>query len=305
MNPLSIRNQPITALVAACACWGIATVITKSVLASISPITLLVIQLAVSVTSLWGLVLIRRTQRPAPTPWLRHLLLGWLNPGIAYTLSLLGLAATTVSMSTLLWATEPILILSLAWLVLRERLAPSLLLWCATAALGVVLVGGLGSSGAATGDLGGNALVSAGVLCCAFYTVLARRSGLEADTVRSLAVQQTAALAWTLAIWLWEGLVTDAAPQLPPSWPVLMWAGISGLLYYALAFWLYLRALSQVRASLAGAMLNLTSVFGVAGAYFFLGERLTPAQWLGGGLILGAVLAILWRPGPVSVPADP
>lgn len=46
------------------------------------------------------------------------------------------------------------------------------------------------------------------------------------------------------------------------------------------AFWFYLGRLSRVRAGLAGAILNLTSVFGVAGA----------------GLILAAVLALMARP---------
>ena len=43
-------------------------------------------------------------------------------------------------------------------------------------------------------------------------------------------------------------------------------------------------------------MLNLTPVFGVAGGYLFLGERLAPLQWLGAGLILAAVLVIVAWP---------
>lgn len=42
------------ALAAACACWGLRTVITKNVLGSVSPITLLVTQLAVSAAGLCG-----------------------------------------------------------------------------------------------------------------------------------------------------------------------------------------------------------------------------------------------------------
>ena len=43
--------------------------------------------------------------------------LGLLNPGAAYALSLLGLTTITASLSVLLWALEPLMILFLAALV--------------------------------------------------------------------------------------------------------------------------------------------------------------------------------------------
>jgi drug/metabolite transporter (DMT)-like permease len=67
---------------------------------------------------------------------------------------------------------------------------------------------------------------------------------------------------------------------------------MSGVLYYALAFWLYIRGLKKVPASLAGFFINLLPVFGVSAAYIFLGERLTPIQWVGAILILFAVGSI-------------
>jgi drug/metabolite transporter (DMT)-like permease len=70
------------------------------------------------------------------------------------------------------------------------------------------------------------------------------------------------------------------------------WAVISGLIYYALAFWFYISGLRQMSASEAGLYLNLIPIFGVGGAYIFLGDRLTPLQWMGAICILLAVLAI-------------
>lgn len=46
--------------------------------------------------------------------------IGILNPGLAYTISLLGLTQTTASNSALLWAAEPILIIGFACLILCE-----------------------------------------------------------------------------------------------------------------------------------------------------------------------------------------
>lgn len=73
---------------------------------------------------------------------------------------------------------------------------------------------------------------------------------------------------------------------------------ISGLIYYAAAFWFYVSALRSVAATTAGMFLNLIPVFGVTSAYIFLDERLTGIQWMGGAIILLAVLALLAFAGP-------
>ena len=91
---------PAVSLILACALWGIATVISKAVLASTPPLTLLFIQLVPSVVVLW-LIVLARGRRTFPWRGLVPLaLLGLLNPGLAYTLSMLGLAETTASVAT-------------------------------------------------------------------------------------------------------------------------------------------------------------------------------------------------------------
>jgi drug/metabolite transporter (DMT)-like permease len=72
-----------------------------------------------------------------------------------------------------------------------------------------------------------------------------------------------------------------------------MWAFVSGLVYYALAFWFYIVGLKKIPAGLAGFFLNLIPIFAVGGAYLFLGERLAVGQWVGAVLILAAVVMIL------------
>ena len=68
----------------------------------------------------------------------------------------------------------------------------------------------------------------------------------------------------------------------------------------AAAFWIYLKALQTVPATTASIFLNLTPVFGVAGAYILLGERLTQSQWVGAAIILASVIALLmWKADPI------
>ncbi len=85
--------------------------------------TLLPIQLAASLVVL--VVLMRRQGVPLRTGLALLGRLGLLNPGIAYALSLLGLATITASLSVLLWALEPLMILLLAAWFLHERITPA------------------------------------------------------------------------------------------------------------------------------------------------------------------------------------
>lgn len=158
---------PIISLTAASALWGVATVISKELLATVPPILFLIIQLGSSVVLLWLLVLVRGFGQLQGRGWLPLTLLGVLNPGFSYTLSMLGLARTSASVATLLWAAEPALIVGLAWLVLREPLKLRLVAATAAAAGGVLLVSGLALGAAAASDLSGNILILGGVLCCA------------------------------------------------------------------------------------------------------------------------------------------
>lgn len=98
----STSASPVVCLTLAAAFWAVGTVISKALLASVSPITFLAIQLVPSVAVLWALVLIAGIP---PAGWrvlLPVALLGWVNPGLSYTLSMLGLARSIASVATLL-----------------------------------------------------------------------------------------------------------------------------------------------------------------------------------------------------------
>jgi drug/metabolite transporter (DMT)-like permease len=290
---------PIVSLTLASALWGIATVISKAVLASVPPITFLVIQLAPSATALWVLVLARGTHSRTWRGLFPLALLGLLNPGLSYTLSMLGLTQTTASVATLLWAAEPALIVVTAWLLLQETITPRFLIVTAAAACGVLLVSGIiGSSSLVSASAYGAALILGGVLCCALYTVLSRRIASRIDPLPAVAIQQTVGLIWAIAIWpLEQGDAINNVAAL--SQRELLGGALSGLMYYAAAFWFYLNALRSVTATTAGIFLNLTPVFGVASAYIFLGERLTQSQWVGAATILLSVLVLLtWAAAP-------
>ena len=295
-SPLARRH--VLSLVLAAACWGIGTAVSKQAVAEIPPLTLLVVQLAVSLVFLTLVARLRGENLPGGRDGRRLARLGLLNPGLAYALSLLGLAQISASLSVLLWALEPVLILVMAVLVLRER--PGMML----IALSGVAVGGLALvlyDPAASGAIPGILLTIAGVGCCAVYTVATRRwLPSVGSTLGVVVAQQAHALAFAVVL-----LAIAAGAGIPVMPTTLTSLGIastvlSGLVYYGLAYAFYLAGLRWAPASIAAMSFYLIPVFGVAAATL-LGDRLAPLQWLGAIVVVLSVGVVTVR----SAAAEP
>jgi probable blue pigment (indigoidine) exporter len=294
------RPRHVIALVLAAACWGAGTAVSKQAVAELPPLTLLAFQLVTSVGFLGVVTRLRR--EPMPRGREGRLLgrLGLLNPGLAYALSLIGLTGITASLSVLLWATEPILILGLAAVVLGERAGLGL------AVPSLVAIGGLALvlfDPTAAGTVVGIGLTIAGVAACAVYTVATRRWLLGSDSTFGIVLaQQLHALAFAIAALVAVAISGGAILPGSPSMTGLASAAVSGLLYYALAYSLYISALRAVPASVAAASFYLIPVFGIAVAGAF-GERLEPIQWVGAILVVSSVAVITIRAARPVPPA--
>ncbi len=290
MSNSRIAGRDFLGLILAAGCWGTGTVVSKAALAEIPPFTLLGVQLASSIAVL-GVLMTRNgvaLRGTAPAILGR---LGLLNPGIAYALSLVGLVTITASLSVLLWAFEPLIILFLAAIFLGERITPSLVALSLLAVAGMVVVVYEPDT---AGHLTGIALTVAGIGCCAAYTVITRRFIPEAEETSTVVLAQEAyALVLAVALIIVVGLAggTVAPTRLTPLG--LGSAIVSGALYYAGAYWFYLGALRRVPASLAAVSFYLIPIVGVAGGALLLGERLEPRQWVGAAIVLGAILGIM------------
>ncbi|MFL5771210.1 MAG: DMT family transporter [Chloroflexota bacterium] len=280
-----IARRDLLLLILAAASWGVGTVVSKRAVEEIPPFTLLAVQLAASLAAL--VVLTRASGIPlrGSPPVLSRL--GILNPGIAYALGLAGLTWISASLSVLLWALEPLLILVLAGVFLREGVASRLVALSLIAASGMVLVMFDPAGG---GQWPGIVLTLAGIGCCAAYSIIARRFvGASDSTAPVVVAQQAYALGFALIV---VAAVAVLGGDVRPSAisPVGLASAIaSGVLYYAAAYWLYLSALRRVPASLAASSFYLIPVFGVAAGALLLGERLEAVQWLGVTIVAAAI----------------
>lgn len=292
MTLFRLGLKPSFALFLACFIWGAATALNKELLGPISPIPLLIIQLLPGVGLFSLLTFCSGHRLPKGINLAKAAALGLINPGISYTLSMLGLERISASIASLMWATEPIMILILAGIVLAEPITRKLLIIVGLGLAGVALVVGvIGGSDTLGVDPIGVLLLAGAVLLCAIYTVFSRKVTISVDPIPLLAVQQSIGLIWAMGMLV----LTSGGNAIPDMSAIplvsVTLAAMTGFLYYGLSYWLYLYALRHLPAAVAGGYFNIIPLVTILLALVFLGERLATLQW--GGAILIAISAIL------------
>ena len=180
------------ALFLAALCWGLAPVATRYLLASFSPLQLVVLRFSIASLLLLPLLLPLRHHRWTAKEVIWTLFCGatgviGYNVPVAY-----GLRVLPSGIAGLLIATEPIWILLIAALVLHERISWSVLLGLLLSLAGIVLLLGqetLGSTGNADFIIGA-LLVLLAALMWSIYTVsvrsLSKKLGARTSTALTL-----------------------------------------------------------------------------------------------------------------------
>jgi drug/metabolite transporter (DMT)-like permease len=285
-------RRAILWLVAAAACWGVDTTLSAYALQQLQPPDLFVAETVVGAVAVWAaLRWTRGYQRPVR---LRpHLVLGLIEPGVAYLFFDLGLRRTSATSAGLLTSTETLLAVALAVIVLGERLRPLAVGALAAGVVGTVAVSTSGGGGHAT--LVGNLLVLAGSLTAGSYYLIARRLPTADDALTGTGFQLLAAagigLAYAAVAWPIHGSGLASASAVH-----LLVASTTGIVGIAVPYFLLNRALATVPASAAALTLNLVPVFAVASAVALLGEALMILTVLGGALILSSLVVISRTP---------
>jgi drug/metabolite transporter (DMT)-like permease len=281
-----IRTQPraaALALLVAALCWGVSTALSKVAIAQLAPVDLFAIEVSTGAVCL-GVAALARGARPG-RPDGRVMLLGVLEPGLAFLLFDVGIAHTAATDGALLLSTDSLFTAGLAAAFLGERLGPRLRLALAAGVAGSVLVSL--NAGGGMGSLAGDALVLAASLSAAGYGVLARRVAPGRDTLSLTAVQMLVAAAIALAAA--AGTLAGHHSRLGQADAGHLAAALGvGILASVVPFVLYNAAIARVTATAAGLTLTLVPLFGTLAALVLLHEGLTGVQLAGGACVLAA-----------------
>lgn len=285
--------------------WGFGISAVKQALDYLPPAHLLVVQLLFSAVAIGALALMQRVRWPQRRQAVVGGATGILEFGLGYGVGTIGLYLTTASNTALISTSEPFFVLVLAWIILREPLSPRMVACALAAAAGLVLVVAPDTTHARMSLLGGDMLLLFQYFCGGLYAILSRRAVADTDPLALCTLQFGSGCLFAAAL-----VALASMLGLIGEWPSLSvaavgWALLSGMLQFALPFWLHLVALRHMPASLFSFFLALVPVFGVAGAMLFLGERLTAIQIAGGVILLAALLPVTRQHAAHDVDAQP
>lgn len=285
-----LPSLSVCCIIGSAACWGGATVFSKVLLDSMPSLMLLVIQLVASVIALLILHLVTMGVPKLSRGILLSATLGVFEPGMAYLLALYGLARTSATNACLLSALEPVMVALLAVLFLGERLSRTeaflgILAICCSMLLNFEELS-LSSFSLKEGDL----YIIAGTAAAAVYVILSRNAVRTHRALLVALMQQATGLIVASLAFMLSGGFRDI-PREFFSTELIILAACSGIIQYALAFFLYLLALRDLKVSSVSIYLSLIPLFGMATAWIFLVEPLSIFKLFIGVLLVALIYA--------------
>lgn len=264
-------------------------VVSKYALDFIPPFTLLWLRY---VTALCVLYPLAARQHTAPLTRADHrifLSIGLVGYVISVGLQFIGTRLSSAHNGAIITSASPAFILLFAWLMLGERLTTRKLCSVLLATVGVIIVVGWDSGAAGGGGvlLGNLALIGAAVTW-ALLSVMARKfsASLSPLVITAGAVFWAAIMTTPLMVVEWRFMPAHGLGN-PLLWGAVLYLGVVAT---AGAFYFWNKGLSLVEAGTGSVFFFLQPVVGALLGWLVLGEQLTRSFFIGGGVILLAVL---------------
>jgi drug/metabolite transporter (DMT)-like permease len=270
--------------------WGISFIATKVAVQQVSPAVVVWLRFTIGVFIML-VVLIVRHQLWLPTlkEALYYALLGFIGIAFHQWLQSNGLVTSQASTTSWIVSTSPIFIALLGWLFLREKIGLRTVLGIGLATLGVLLVVSKGNLPTiSSGNFGtpGDLLVLISAPNWAIFSVLSRQALKDKPALFVLFYV-------ILFGWLFSSIpviTIQGWGQLsqinPTGWLAVAFLGI-GCTAMAYIFWY--AGLQAIPAAQAGVFLYIEPLISMVAAAVLLGEAITLAALVGGGMILAGV----------------
>ncbi len=233
---------------------------------------------------------IRRDWPVIRANWKTMLVLGAIGVGTHNGLAYLGLNYTTAINGVILNSFIPIMIITISWIFLHERLAPVQIAGVMISLAGVLTVL---SKGRVDTLLGfhlnvGDLFIILSMALWSVYTIGLRWRPAGVNLLSFLFVVAVIGDLCVLPLWLGEMALGRHV--------VWSWTNVAALVAVALfssvlAYTFWNHGVEEVGANVAGLFVHLMPVFGVVLAWLFLGERMEPYHVAGIALILAGIWA--------------
>ena len=280
---------PVVVVILGSFLWGSALSVVKIALEDFDPFLLVFLRMAIVFIVITPFVLIKfwpiRLYRKKDLILL--VLLAFCDPVAFFVFEALALQNTSASQAGMMWALSPLLNVVLAWLIIKEKTTVPVLI-CFFAAIGgvVMLTMAGGISGSAPNPILGNFFELLSLCGVAGLVVIVRFLRGRYPVVLLVWFQTMIATVTLIPVLFLDSVKMPTEIRSEPT---------MALLYLALGVSLGAQSCSNfgiARLPVArfSALGNMVPVFGVLCGLIFLGETLTPLQWVACLIVFGAVL---------------
>lgn len=279
-------------------------VIAKGALLAISPLTVALVRFVTASLVHLGILRFRfGGGRIARGDWPLFLLLGFLVVPVNQGCFLFGLARSTPSHASLLYALTPLVVLLFARTFLREEGLVAKALGILVAFVGVVIILLERGLRREIEFLSGDLLILLAVFGWSGYTVLSKRMLARYDPMVVTGASIIAGTVISLPALLVPGALAPVATMSVGAWGAIAYLSVvTSVIAYPL--WSY--ALRHMDASKVAVTSNTQPIVTAVLSWIFFREQFTPGFFVGAALILGGVTWVeTRRPGVRSAAAVP
>lgn len=286
----------VLTLVGATAGWGAGATMSRLAVEQIGPLTVASVRFGLGALLLLAILTWRGEARglPARKDWLPLVVLGVLGVAAFGALYTVGLQWTSATEGTLIQGLSPLITLSLATVLVGERVRRAQFLGglVAFAGLGVLLLGGTAVLGGGSERVLGNLVVIGACLCWSAYNVAVRFLASRLNLAESSAWGLLVGTALLIPFAMLEPVRAPIGSITLTTWLAIVYLSIVST---CLAYIWWNDGIRKIGAGRAAMFSFVGPVAAMLSAIPLLGEWPEPAQLMGGGLILAGLLVAYRR----------
>ncbi len=287
--------------ISAASIWGGMYVVSDVTLVSVPPFTLLTLRILLALLVLFPLNRARGRAATDGRAKASMIGAGAVGLGVSLGTQFVGTDLSTALNGALVTSASPAFVVLFAMILLRERLTRARLASIVLSSIGVIIILNPAAADFGSDSFLGNVFLAMSALTWGLYSVLVRTVALR-HALPTLTVTVYALIGGLLLSIPASAIELTQRPLGEVDATVVLGVLYLGLVSTALAVLLWNRAFVLVPATLASLFFFAQPLSGALLAALVLGQEMTLALWLGGGLIAAALLLSIVR-APQNAPA--
>ena len=286
--------------ITAASIWGLMYVVSDVMLLVVPPFTLLTLRILLALMILFPLDRARRGTAPDRRTITSLLAVGALGLGISLGAQFVGTDLSTAVNGALVTSASPAFVVLFAAVLLREKLTRMRLASIVLASVGVLVILNPAAADFSSDTFVGDVFLAIAALTWGLYSVLVRRVSIR-HSLSTLTVTVYALFGGLLVSVPASAIELSHRTIGEVNALVVLGVLYLGVISTALALLLWNRAFTLAPAAVASLFFFAQPLSGALLSTLILGQEMTLALWLGGGLIALALLLSL-LPSALAAP---